>query len=77
MTMLHLTSAKPEMMPLPSRPSSGIWSGFDGPLGTPEPDTLPGRVFNAVDTMSRRMKDLARELDCLGYFDDDDSPRAA
>ena len=77
MAMLHLTSVKPDMMPSPSRPSSRIWSGFDGPLGTPEPDALPGRVFTAADTMSRRMKDLARELDCLGYFDDDDSPRAA
>lgn len=77
MTMLHLTSAKPDMMPSPSGPSSRIWSGVDGLLGRPEPDTLPGRVFTTIDTMSRRMKDLARELDCLGYFDDDDSPRAA
>ncbi len=77
MPMLHLTSAKPDMMPSPSGPSSRIWSGFDVPLGTPETDTLPERVFTAVDTMSRRMKDLAREFDCLGYFDDDDSPRAA
>ncbi len=77
MPMLHLTSAKPDMMPFPSGLSSRIWSGFDGPHDAPEPDTLPGRVFAAADTMSRRMKDLARELDCLGYFDDDDSPRAA
>ncbi len=77
MPMLHLTGAKSDMMPSPAGSSSRIWSGFDGPLGTPEPDTLPGRVFTAADTMSRRMKDLARELDCLGYFDDDDSPRAA
>ncbi len=77
MPMLHLTSAMPDLMPSPSGPSSRIWSGFDVPLGAPEPDTLPGRVFTAADTMSRRMKDLAREFDCLGYFDDDDSPRAA
>ncbi len=77
MTMLHLTDAKPDMMPSPSGRSSRIWSGSDGPLGTPEPDNLPGRVFTAAGTISRRMKDLARELDCLGYFDDDDSPRAA
>ncbi len=77
MPMLQLTSAMPEMMPSPSGPSSRIWSGSDVPLGTPEPDTLPERVFTAADTLSRRMKDLAREFDCLGYFDDDDSPRAA
>ncbi len=77
MPMLHLTSAKPDMMPSSSGPSSRIWGGFDRPLGTPEPDTVPGRVFTAAGTMSRRMKDLAREFDCLGYFDDDDSPRAA
>lgn len=65
------------MIPSPSRPSSRTWSGFDGPLGTPEPDTLPGRVFTTVGAMSRRMKDLAREFGCLGYFDDDDGPRAA
>ena len=33
----------------------------------------------AVNTiMSRRIKDLAREFNCLGFFDDDDDrPRAA
>ncbi len=33
----------------------------------------------AVESMSRKIKDLARELNCLGYFDDedDDRPRAA
>ena len=77
MPMLQLTSAMPEMMPSPSGPSSRIWSGSDVPLGTPEPDPFPERVFTAADTLSRRMKDLAREFDCLGYFDDDDSPRAA
>ena len=77
MPMLQLTSTMPETMPSPSGPSSRTWSGSDGPLATPEPDTLPGRVFTAADTLSRRMKDLAREFDCLGYFDDDDSPRAA
>ncbi len=77
MPMLHLTSAKPDLMPSLSMPSSRIWSGLDGPLGTPDQGTLPGRVFTAAGTLSRRMKDLAREFDCLGYFDDDDCPRAA
>jgi hypothetical protein len=31
----------------------------------------------SLDHASRRMDDLARELNCLGYFDDDDGPRAA
>ena len=31
-----------------------------------------------ASTMSQRMEDLAREFDCLGYFDsDDDGPKAA
>ncbi len=31
-----------------------------------------------ANTMSQRMEDLAREYDCLGYFDsDDDGPKAA
>ncbi|MCP3905600.1 MAG: hypothetical protein GY715_18390 [Planctomycetes bacterium] len=34
-------------------------------------------VQAAIDDMSRRIQDLARELNCLGYFDDDDRPRAA
>jgi hypothetical protein len=35
-------------------------------------------VLAAFETMSRRIEDLARELKCLGYFDDDgDRPRAA
>jgi hypothetical protein len=33
----------------------------------------------AIESMSRRIDDLARELNCLGSFnnDDDDRPRAA
>jgi hypothetical protein len=31
----------------------------------------------ALEQVSRRMEDLARALGCLGYFDDDDRPRAA
>ena len=31
-----------------------------------------------ANTMSQRMEDLAREFDCLGYFDSDDNgPKAA
>ncbi|MHC5003695.1 MAG: hypothetical protein ACYTJ0_11280 [Planctomycetota bacterium] len=36
------------------------------------------RAIAAVETMSRKLEDLARELNCFGYFDgDDDRPRAA
>ena len=34
-------------------------------------------VLDALDDVSRRMENLARALDCLGFFDDDDGPRAA
>ncbi|MHC4776663.1 MAG: hypothetical protein ACYTBR_15555 [Planctomycetota bacterium] len=35
-------------------------------------------ALQALESVSRRMKDLARALGCLGYFDDDDDrPRAA
>ena len=34
-------------------------------------------LLAAFEAVSRRMEDLARELGCLGFFDDDDRPRAA
>jgi hypothetical protein len=34
-------------------------------------------ALEALEQVSRRMEDLARALGCLGYFDDDDRPRAA
>lgn len=36
------------------------------------------QICEAIDDMSRRIDDLARELGCLGYFEEpDDGPRAA
>jgi hypothetical protein len=35
------------------------------------------RALQAVESISRRIDDLARELNCLGFFDDEDGPRAA
>jgi hypothetical protein len=36
------------------------------------------QVLEAIEHMSRRIDDLARELNCLGHFDDDDDgPKAA
>ena len=51
----------------------------------PMPRTIGINRVRVVDTiatdkgsMSQRMEDLAREFDCLGYFDsDDDGPKAA
>jgi hypothetical protein len=41
-------------------------------------DDANEELLGAFETMSRRINDLARELKCLGYFDDeDDRPRAA
>jgi hypothetical protein len=37
----------------------------------------PHEALDALDDVSRRMENLARALDCLGFFDDDDGPRAA
>jgi hypothetical protein len=35
-------------------------------------------ALEAIDCVSRRINDLARQLNCLGYFDDDNPrPRAA
>ncbi len=69
MRMTHSTSAGTAMLPQSSAPSYE--------RSTPGQSTLGGQVFSAVDTVSRRMEDLAREFDCLGYFDDEDGPRAA
>jgi len=37
----------------------------------------PHQALDALDDVTRRMENLARTLDCLGFFDDDDGPRAA
>ena len=65
---------------------------FPGPSSPPPPpqeearDTSdPGAgdpsvadLLAAIEAVSRRMEDLARDLGCLGFFDDDDDrPRAA
>ena len=41
-------------------------------------DDANEELLGAFETISRRINDLARELKCLGYFDDEDNrPRAA
>jgi len=55
-------------------PSSGLHL-CTGESGLP---SSAQNVIHALDAMSRRIDDLARELHCLGYFDDEsDGPRAA
>ena len=41
------------------------------------PDSVD-QISMTLESMSRSIKDLARELNCLGFFDDDDDrPKAA
>ena len=78
MGKLHLTGEGRNVNPiiLGVLPQSSTVQGKV--FGSPEHFSLPGNVFGAVDAVSRRMEDLAREFDCLGYFDEnDDGPRAA
>lgn len=61
----------------------------EGPLPFPRtrlrsseaaPPSSPGdEALAALESASRNIRDLARELNCLGYFDDADGdrPRAA
>ncbi|MHC5024063.1 MAG: hypothetical protein ACYTGG_09135 [Planctomycetota bacterium] len=87
MFFIRLVSAQPqrgrETFPFPAftrvtLPRAGGTSLLRPPNGvTPVPATGGGRSYN--DRASRRMDDLARQHNCLGYFDDgdDDRPRAA
>jgi len=49
------------------------------PPSQPRIGLSTGELLNAINSMSRRMDDLARHLNCFGHFndDDDDTPRAA
>lgn len=42
-----------------------------------EEAVIEQQVLEALADMSRRIEFLSRELDCLGYFDDAEGPRAA
>lgn len=78
MRMTHPTSAGSNTLLQFPKPSTGSFTPKDRALTSIAQLTLPERVFTTIDTMSRRMEDLAREFDCLGHFDDDDGrPRAA
>jgi len=63
-------------------PFPGCDAGSDGARsGGPSPQRFAETaddLLQSLETMSRRIGDLARELHCLGHFDDDDDrPRAA
>lgn len=58
---------EPEVIPFPRTE----------PAPEPEPEEAVSDVLDALESVSRRMEDLAKALGCLGYFDDDDGPRAA
>lgn len=66
--------------PKPTDPVEGPipFPGLTRTGGRATPRDPAGEVLAAFAKVSRRINDLARELKCLGYFDDDeDRPRAA
>ena len=61
------SAPEPEVIPFPQME----------PASEPDSDETVSDVLDALESVSRRMEDLAKALGCLGYFDDDDRPRAA
>jgi hypothetical protein len=45
-------------------------------LGKDLPESAD-ELLEKVEAMIGKIEDLARELNCFGYFDDDDGPKAA
>ena len=70
----HEATDKREAGPSPARPLKfpGVFNE-DGRIESAD------RLFAMMDSMSRRIDDLARELNCFGHFADEDDrgPRAA
>lgn len=48
---------------------------WDLPIESLSPNSRA--ALNAVDDVSRRIENLATQLGCLGFFDQEDGPRAA
>ena len=76
--------AAPRPIPFPSSPTTL------SPLGPPETDESTASILHGIgnsadnllfeiDSMSRRMDDLAQQLNCFGHFGDenDEGPHAA
>jgi len=80
---LHDNSDVPEPIPFqPHRRPTAEHGANQSPSREDLPADLSGTtddVFETLNTMSRKIDDLARELNCFGFFgdDDDDRPRAA
>ena len=66
----------PGRQPVPHAPTP-FSEGFTRPRH--RRDALTENALAAFNHVSRRINDLARQLKCLGYFDDEDKdrPRAA
>ncbi len=64
----------PRPLPFPVQPSTSQRGRNQPPcpVGGLSNDRLGTNVFAAFEVVSRRMEDLARDLGCLGFFDDDD-----
>lgn len=70
-------SSEPDVLPFP-RADDETSSRVASATEVQSTDEVITNVLDAVENVSRRMNDLARQLNCLGYFDDDpDHPRAA
>lgn len=72
--------AADEPIPFPGERSDGPSSPSSrrDAADSAKPRDPTGDALAALAKVSRRINDLARELKCLGYFDDgDDRPRAA
>lgn len=72
----------PDRGPIPfptSRQASRSSASHGRPHSRPLMPESIDDMLATFDTMSRRINDLARELNCLGHFDDpnNDLPRAA
>ena len=59
--------------------TSGLMGSGQLSPGRPRIGLSTDELLSAINSMSRRMDDLARQLNCFGHFndDDDDGPRAA
>lgn len=72
------TSGSDQKRSKSAKPESPDTLKFPGVLNEDGRLESADRLLDLMDSMSRRIDDLARELNCFGHFDDDgDGPRAA
>lgn len=70
-------SAAKETIPFPNRPRAKHAPTSAEESSADEALDAIREATNAMHDVSRRIEDLARQFNCLGYFDEDDGPRAA